>query len=169
MANRHEVAQEVDHHLYADRRFVADPVGALPATPTAGRVVYLTTDGTLYWADGAAWNPVASGSPGPDGWVAFAFGTASPLTLQALAAGAVVEFALVVIETVFDDPTATLKVGTVATPDLVLGTGEIKATAIGQYASDIAHEVAVPEFLKLTISPGASTQGAGHVLFRVRS
>lgn len=170
MTSRYEVAQELDHHLYPARRFVADPVAALPATPTAGRVVFLIADGTTYWADGAAWHAMGGSAGAPkDGYVAFTFASGSPLTLIVLSAGDVIEFVQVIVETTFDDAATTLKVGTVATPDLVLGTAEIAPGVVGQSRSDVAHEIAGAEFLKLTISPGGSTQGAGHVLFRVRA
>lgn len=99
--------------------------------------------------------------------VDFAFDSASPLLLLAIAAGGAVNRCQVCITTPFDDPTSTLEVGTLFSPALVLAAGEIDPTdAGGQYATDTVTVFASAESLVLTISPGASTQGAGFVLVK---
>ena len=101
--------------------------------------------------------------------VFFSFSTPSPMTLANLKAGDIIDEADVVITTVFDDAAATLEVGTVASPGLVLPTTKIDPTILDRtFTSSVKHEISVAEILRLTISPGASTQGAGFVLFTIR-
>lgn len=98
----------------------------------------------------------------------FTFATSSPAFLFNLSAGDEIVEARVVVSTAFDDPAATLRMGTVADPDLIFATGESDPTTVGQSICLVAHELSLTEILRLLISPGTSTTGAGHVLFRIR-
>ena len=101
--------------------------------------------------------------------VYFTFASPSPLTLVNLKAGDIIDEADVVITTAFDDIAATLEVGTVAIPGLVLPTNKINPTVLDRtFTSSVKHEIGLAEILRLTITPGTSTQGAGFVLFTIR-
>jgi hypothetical protein len=98
----------------------------------------------------------------------FSFATVSPALIQALGGSAVVEWAQVIMTTVFDDPAATLSLGTTADPSGVLSASQIDPTELAVYSTESPLRLAAPSTLQLTISPGASTQGAGYVLARIR-
>jgi hypothetical protein len=97
--------------------------------------------------------------------VLFAFNTPSPLVLGALAAGARIVRAAIVVSTPFDDNAATLSLGTPGSPALVLATTDNRPSVASQYETDLITTIGAPDTLQLTISPGASTQGGGFVFF----
>jgi hypothetical protein len=98
--------------------------------------------------------------------VPFTFSSTSPVLLLAIAAGGAVNRCAVVITTAFDDPAAALSVGTPFSPALVLAAGDIDPSTTGQYETDAVTVFASADELELTLSPGASTQGAGFVLVK---
>lgn len=100
--------------------------------------------------------------------VAFTYVTASPMVLQSVLAGQIVNRAVIVITTPFDDPAATVKVGTTSTPALILGPGDTTASIADQYGNDALTDFASNDIMILTISPGASTQGAGFLFYRIK-
>lgn len=113
----------------------------------------------------------AAGPPIPPGSeivadFAFTFTTSSPRNLGAIAAGSVFNRAAVLITTAFDDPSATLTLGPSGDPAALLSASDSKLSQLGQYESS-ALVVEGPDFLQLTLNPGASTQGAGLVFWKV--
>lgn len=111
---------------------------------------------------------IAHRSNASDHKVAFAFDGSSPLILIVLKPGDIVDNIEVTITTPFDDPAAALQVGIVANPDLALGPSEIDPDVASTYSNGENFEILVPEILRLLITPGTSTQGAGFVLFTIR-
>lgn len=99
--------------------------------------------------------------------VPFDYQTPSPLALEGVDAGDTFEYGAVLITTPFDAP-AVIRLGNVLDPGLVLGAGQVDAQEAGQYESDAFVIFPVPEFLQLTIAPGAATQGAGVVYYKVK-
>lgn len=97
---------------------------------------------------------------------AFTFTTGSPHNLGAIAAGSVFNRAVVLVTTAFDDPSATLTLGPSGSPSALLSAGDSKLSQLGQYESG-ALVVEGPDFLQLTLNPGASTQGAGLIFWKV--
>lgn len=101
--------------------------------------------------------------------VPFTFSSASPLTITTVQANDVIEEVVLVIETPFDDPAATVQIGTFANPSLVFAAVETDVTLAGGQFSNPLNEVApVADSLILTLSPAASTAGSGYILFRLR-
>ena len=101
--------------------------------------------------------------------VDFTYASSSPFTLYNLLAGDDITEVKLVITTAFDDPSSTVQIGTVATPGLVFDTNESDVTKANcQWTSFTIYEIAVNEILRLLITPGTSTQGAGYVLFTIR-
>jgi hypothetical protein len=100
--------------------------------------------------------------------VPFAFNTASPLILQAVAAGTLLNRADILITTAFDDPAATLRLGTAASPSLVLAAADNLPSRLGQYQTEALTLFVAPDNLQLSISPAASTMGAGIVFFKLK-
>lgn len=98
--------------------------------------------------------------------VPFTFASPSPLLLHAIPAASAVNRCALVITTAFDDAAATLAVGTPFSPAVLLATADNVPGALGQYESDSIVPFTPPENLILTLSPGASTQGAGYVLLK---
>jgi hypothetical protein len=113
----------------------------------------------------------AGGPPAPGdetvGRVDFAFNTPSPVVLQAITAGQLLDRAAVLITTTFDDPAAYVEVGTSGDPDGVFEEGDIDLGVLGQYENRILLLFPSSDLLLLTIHPGASTQGAGILLYKI--
>lgn len=100
--------------------------------------------------------------------VPFTFATASPLDVTPILASDVIDRIGIVISTAFDDPSATLRLGTVGSPGFFLDTNQNDATTVGQYESDLITASPGTTTVRLTIQPLASTQGAGLVIYKLR-
>jgi hypothetical protein len=100
--------------------------------------------------------------------VPFSFATPSPLVLQAVTPGQIVNRALVRIVVPFNDPAATIELGTSAAPGSILATSDINTGLDGQYETDVIVIFSVGDLLLLTLSPGASTQGSGMLLYKIK-
>jgi hypothetical protein len=101
--------------------------------------------------------------------VPFLFNTPSPMLLQQVPAGSILNRCTILIAQPFDDHAAFLKLGTTATPDLVFGQSDVTLGALGNcYDQSSLFQFSIMDFLQLTISPGASTQGAGLLLYKLR-
>jgi hypothetical protein len=100
--------------------------------------------------------------------IPFDFSSSSPLALSQLLPGDIVDQVKVVIEAGFDDPAATLRVGTTQDPDLVFAAGEVACQTLGDYESEQDFKIGTATSLVLTIARGASTRGSGFVLIRLR-
>ena len=100
--------------------------------------------------------------------VDFSYNTASPMILLNIPPNTWVDKCDISITDEFDDLSATLEVGTVANPDLLLGTAENIPSVKGDYSSDINHLITLAEILRLIINPGTSTKGSGTVFLTVR-
>jgi len=98
--------------------------------------------------------------------VDFSFDSASPMVILPLAAGAVVLDAMMQIVTPFDDPAASLTLGTAADASRFLGSGDNLPAQVGGYGNDLPQYFPVAETIRLFISPGSSTQGAGKIIVR---
>lgn len=97
---------------------------------------------------------------------AFTFTTSSPHNLGAIANGSTFNRAVVLVTTAFDDPSATLTLGPSGSPSALLAATDSKLSQLGQYESG-ALVVSAADFLQLTLNPGASTQGAGLIFWKV--
>lgn len=100
--------------------------------------------------------------------VPFSFNTPSPLILGAIVSGQVIGTAAVQILTPFNDNAAQVTLGTSADPGALLSTGQVRASAQGQYETGEIYVAPVNDLFQLSISPGASTQGTGRLFYRVR-
>jgi len=100
--------------------------------------------------------------------VRFQYNSISPFILVNLQANDVIDKTEVTIFDEFDDPAATLEVGTVANPGLILSTDEIVPQEKNTFRNEENYEVLINEILRLNITPGASTKGNGVVLFTIR-
>lgn len=97
--------------------------------------------------------------------VDFTFATPSPISVTALNAGdALVRIGLR-YTTTFDDPATTVEVGDTGTPNLYLTAAQSAPTVGGLYLNESYDSVGTPDTLTVTLSPGASTQGAGFFVF----
>ena len=91
--------------------------------------------------------------------------TSGTLVLYPLTPGTVVRQAEIVVTTTFDDPAAMLSVGTPALPGVLVDTTDCDPGFVGRYGPDNDYKAAIVESLQLVVTPGASTQGAGYILF----
>ena len=109
-------------------------------------------------------------SSGGDGsvLVPFAFDDASPKIITSIKTGNMVKDAELVIEAAFDDASATLALGTAASPGAVLPAAKIDPTVEFTFATDENYIAPVDETVILTLTPGTSTAGSGYVLLHVR-
>jgi len=134
-----------------------------PGAPAAG--TYVVSAGTDF---GTMGGPTGGGNVVVQA-VPFAFNTPSPLLLQAVAAGDLLLRAVVAITAQFDDPAARVQLGTSLSVGLVLGGADVTASVVDQYESGEFVEFAGPDVLLLSIAPGASTQGAGLLLYEMKA
>jgi len=100
--------------------------------------------------------------------VPFTFATPSPVTSLAVNAGSIIARAQISITTPFNDPAATLQFGTSASPSLVMAAADSVPSSIGDYPKNTFVTAPASDTLQLTISPGASTQGAGILYYEVK-
>jgi hypothetical protein len=100
--------------------------------------------------------------------VPFNFATPSPLVLQTVAPGQVINRSLIRIVVPFNDPAATIELGVSAAPGEILSSSDTNATLDGQYENDAVAIFSVGDLLLLTINPGSSTQGSGMLLYKIK-
>jgi hypothetical protein len=143
---------------------VVAPMGSLCMTPLA---LYRNVDGIVLWTPIGGGGPVTAGATTYR--TPFTFATASPLALgPALIAGNIVSATQIVIEVGFDDPAATLELGTNAAPISLNDDPENDPLSIGRYPGADRDRLAVgAEQAQLVITPGASTMGSGYVLYTI--
>ena len=67
----------------------------------------------------------------------------------------------------FDDPSASLTAGTLTSPTVIFGPGDVDLDRNGAYANDAPFETPIADLLVIFLSPGASTQGAFSVLVNI--
>jgi hypothetical protein len=101
--------------------------------------------------------------------VPFSYSTASPLLLQQVFPGQVLERCTILVTTPFDDPAASVTLGTTTVPTLVFAPGDTTLDVLGNsYDQSSLFDLPIVDFFQLTISPAASTQGAGLLLYKMR-
>jgi len=101
--------------------------------------------------------------------ISFAYDTPSPMILQKIPPGKVLDRCAILIITPFDDPAAFITLGTITTPSLVLSAGEVTLSILDNtYDQSALFEFSIMDFFQLTISPGVSTQGAGLLIYNMR-
>jgi len=101
-------------------------------------------------------------------YLAFTFADASPVFLRSLNADDIVLNCEVVLETAFDDPSATISVGTPAGVESVMSMDSIAPSYAFPYGTDDNYIAPVNETLNLYISPATTTTGSGYVLLMIR-
>jgi hypothetical protein len=156
------------------------PIVVLPQTDEPVLVVLPQTRGqalVVLPETGQRGLPGAQGPEGPQGpigpgggatIVPFTFATPSPMILQAVTSANLINRAAIVVKTPFDDPDAFLELGTTTTPDLILGPGDVDPEDDSQYGTGAIIATPSSDLLILTISPGASTQGAGVLYYWIQ-
>jgi hypothetical protein len=97
----------------------------------------------------------------------FVFSDPSPVVLAQLLPGYTISRVTLLIKIPFDDPSATILMGTSAAPGLFLGTQDSTPTRVDQYNSELIHNITLADILLLTINPLASTQGAGILYYEL--
>lgn len=101
--------------------------------------------------------------------VAFAYNTPSPLVLQQVFPGQLLNRCAILLTTPFNDPAASVTLGTTTSPSLVMAAGEATLTILGNtYDQSALFEFSIMDFFQLTISPGVATAGAGLLLYKMR-
>lgn len=149
-----------------------DSASFLPDNPPA----VVRPDDVPNDASPGRWLPVpgaGGGGPSPNNVEAFeipfSYNTASPLLLYNYTAGDTMIDFEIVIETAFDDPTATLEIGPDSDPDGIYSAAMNIPDQVGIYANRCNVSYPANEAIRLTITPGTSTQGSGHVVINVRT
>jgi len=110
-------------------------------------------------------SPHSPATPG-ENWVAadFNFDDASPKKLFTIPVNYRIITCQIVIETPFDDDTATLTVGTLAEFDKFMAADQNEPTVIGENESNPYLLTTVDTDIYITINPAAAVQGIGTVL-----
>ena len=75
----------------------------------------------------------------------------------------------VAIEVPFDDPAATISVGTSADPSRFFGSGDADLGVVGQYESSWVYGITAVEYMILTVNPGTSTTGTAMLYYQLRA
>lgn len=150
-----------------------DIVREVDGSPSISRVHILEVSNGTLMSPGPGVARVSSGGGAGDEneyfeRVNFDYQTPSPMILQGLGGGELIDAVTLVIETPFDDAAAALACGLVATPNAVFAPNEVLPGTAAQYEFDMKLEVIGAEFLRLLITPAGATQGEGYVLFRIR-
>lgn len=106
------------------------------------------------------------GEEGPAGTgaveLAFAWGDASPRTIETVTSGKLVYGVQLHIDTAFNGSGAELTVGDAADPDRLMAAAQNDPTAAGTYTSAPVHRYGADTAVLLTITPGAgASAGAG--------
>ena len=101
-------------------------------------------------------------------YLPFVYTDASPKFLAALSPNDIVMNCEVIIIQAFDDPNATLTVGTPAINDAEMGADDISPNFAFPYGTDNNYIATVGETLNLYITPGSSMMGSGYVLLTVK-
>lgn len=96
------------------------------------------------------------------------FSSPSPVIVGNLNIGDIILNTELEVDTEFDDPAATLAVGTIAVPGRFLGINENQPSVAKTYANPANFSITAAEQCRLTVNPGVSTQGAGRVVLTVR-
>lgn len=136
-------------------------------TPEEGMLYYNFVDKSFKFYDGVQWVPwEAPPYLSYDG--NFYYNSVSPFVIATLLPGQFIDEAEIKILTPFDDLSATLQLGTPATPGLLFGINEVDATRLAQYGSEDNIEILIAQTLQLLIVPGVSTQGQGTYHVRVK-
>lgn len=102
---------------------------------------------------------------------AFTYASSSPVDFSYIRSGDLILSVKLVITTAFNDPTATLNLGTInSTANSIIDAAYIDATIAGTYVFDDLTTPGVPtsDQFRLTLSPAGSTMGAGTVSVLVR-
>jgi hypothetical protein len=160
-----EVEKKIKHH----ERFGRHLWDAIEGAPTVGGggLDAETLDGhdSTYFSvathnHDSTYLPISSFT---DSWaeVAFTYATTSPLTLAVVTVGQRVLKAAVQIVTAFDDPAATVTIGHTGVVGGLLSSTECVATAAGYYEASPMFQYGGADTIKLWITKGTSTQGAG--------
>ncbi len=101
--------------------------------------------------------------------VAFSYDTPSPMVLQAVTPGQTITRAQIVVGMPFNDPDATVEVGTTEVPGSVLEIGDTDLTVDGaSFATEELVTFVTSDIFIITISPGSSTQGAGTLYYWIQ-
>jgi len=98
----------------------------------------------------------------------FTYTTASPFLIQAVTAGQLITRATLVLTQSFNDPAATIGLGTTADPNLIFAPGDVDADTTSQYDNEGLVVFPSNDYFILTLSPGASTQGAGVLYYWIQ-
>ena len=99
----------------------------------------------------------------------FTFSSPSPVVVGPLSAGEYVMQTRVFLDTAFDDPAATIAVGTALAPNDLFAPSDIPLTETGTFVSDMTYGPSGSTNVTVTISPAASTVGSGVVFIFVHT
>jgi len=136
-------------------------------SPEEGMLYYNYTEKSFRFYDGTQW--VTWEAPDYLSFTGtFYYNSVSPFVITTLLPGQLIDFAEIKIFTPFDDPSATLQLGTPSSPGLVFGVNETDPSLVAQFGSEDNHEILVAQTLQLLIVPGMSTQGQGTYHVRVK-
>jgi hypothetical protein len=100
--------------------------------------------------------------------VLFHFDVTTPTqVLQALPAGSAVNRAVVLVETPFNDPAATLRLGITGNLNAFISPADVTLSRAAQYQSDALVVINAVDMLIFTPSFGAATTGDGYLLYKL--
>jgi hypothetical protein len=91
----------------------------------------------------------------------FNFGDASPRVCANVPANNVVTLAALIFTTAFNDPTATITIGTSGNVGQLLDVTDANPGIVGTYSVEPGHKYNIATEVILTINPGSSTSGGG--------
>lgn len=100
--------------------------------------------------------------------VPFNYTTASPMILQAVTAGQLIDGAGIIVLEAFDDFAASVNFGTAGAPSLILPLDTGRVSRVAQFHNAEVFPIDAPEQLVLTVNPATSAAGSGVLFYRLR-
>lgn len=138
----------------------------LDITPAEAEPIYVTDTKKVYIGDGttAGGNSLSTG--GESGIKhSFSWGDVSSTLIETMDTGVTITAIYFIVQEVFDGVGATVTIGTVADPDLLMGVADVDLTSIGTYLVSPGYKFAAETEVKIFNTPGSgASTGAGSLV-----
>ena len=101
--------------------------------------------------------------------IQFDYNSPPSISLQSVKSGSTLYRATLLITQRFNGVGASLQLGTVTQPNLILGIDFCAVGRLGQYETTRLREFSISDFLVLELNLNGSTTGAGTLLYQITS
>ena len=94
----------------------------------------------------------------------FSFDSTIPIVVGTIPANSTIMEPLVVVSNLFNDVSATIRVGTLVTPDDLFNTAAVDITSPGYTIVPISRIITVQTTYQIDLEPAAASQGQGRLI-----